>query len=588
MIVRTFNANMESLANELLLDVFGYFSSIDLLRAFNNLNSRFNQLLRIHFQSFLLDFRSVSLTDFNWICREYLPHRTQHVKSLILSNDDDTPQAIDLFFQHIPTLHSFQSLQSLKIIDLCSNELLIKMMNECQYLPNLTHLTLAGCYIEFEQIQIQQFIDHIWSLSNLIYCYLNVNFGEWNMFMPTVLSRSLKYLFIWGVEHNQQEIDAIFRCTPALEQFSILFNNDENSNDVQPPISMMKKLILDLSIIDENILIRFLRRTPNLSQLLLDISSSTIDERIDGIFNGYQWETIIRNSLPHLRIFRFRMEFQLLRVNDVNQQIDDLFKSFQTSYWLEEHQWFVGCHWNSRRFFFYTLPYAFRDCHFDYPMEFRSTCSDDCLNRAFHHVKQLQYANSSTMNASVSCPLRFPKINDLSLDLPIDDSLRSIVPNFNQITSLHVTTHKHPIASSVQCLIKEIPHFHFLKLVSQELCISMEDLRNISVRRLVLYHHYFTQEEICTLVGIQCEFLDIRIQTRKSIFDLIKNLINLRTLTVICKDDRFFKLIENDFLLSSFQTTDDEFLIWLKTHLPSTYLISRDSSSRSYVHIWIR
>jgi hypothetical protein len=48
--------HLESLGNELLLDLFEFFDTIQLFRAFHGLNSRFDNLLFNHFQAYRLDF----------------------------------------------------------------------------------------------------------------------------------------------------------------------------------------------------------------------------------------------------------------------------------------------------------------------------------------------------------------------------------------------------------------------------------------------------------------------------------------------------------------------------------------------------
>jgi hypothetical protein len=253
---------MEYFANELLLDLFEYLSTVDLLRAFYNLNIRFNTLLFRHFQSFSLDFRSVSQYDFNLICRQYLPSIVDHVKSFRLSNDDDTPQQIDIFLQNSLTIRRFNRLQSLSLCDICSNEIMNKMMLEWKYLPHLTHLTLAGCYLQFDQINGQDLINSIWSLPKLIYCYLNIHFGEIDIFLPTVMSLSLKYLFIWGIEHHPNDINSLLKQTPCLEQFSILVNinpDDDGVVVVRHPALSITKLKLYLSRIHEDKMIMFLQ-----------------------------------------------------------------------------------------------------------------------------------------------------------------------------------------------------------------------------------------------------------------------------------------------------------------------------------------
>ncbi len=90
--------NLESLANELLLDLFEFLNDAHLLRAFHNLNLRFNNLLFDYFRtSGRLDFRSITKHDFNIVFEQYVPLIVDRITALRLSNDDETPQQIDHF-----------------------------------------------------------------------------------------------------------------------------------------------------------------------------------------------------------------------------------------------------------------------------------------------------------------------------------------------------------------------------------------------------------------------------------------------------------------------------------------------------------
>ena len=59
---------LESLPNELLLEIFDCVNDLDLLRIFYNLNSRFDRLLSIYIRDFHLNFRSISKKDMDLIC----------------------------------------------------------------------------------------------------------------------------------------------------------------------------------------------------------------------------------------------------------------------------------------------------------------------------------------------------------------------------------------------------------------------------------------------------------------------------------------------------------------------------------------
>ncbi|CAF1382903.1 unnamed protein product [Rotaria sp. Silwood1] len=90
--------NLDLLPNEILLILFAYFNGIDLLHAFYGLNSRFNLLLYNQFQAYYFCFSSLSKRKFAMICQQHLPFICDRIITLTLTDDEDTPEEIDLFF----------------------------------------------------------------------------------------------------------------------------------------------------------------------------------------------------------------------------------------------------------------------------------------------------------------------------------------------------------------------------------------------------------------------------------------------------------------------------------------------------------
>jgi hypothetical protein len=121
--------NLESLANQLFIDLFEYFSSDHLLHAFHGLNSRFDALLLDRFRTHGLDLRSISKHVFNTICR-HLSLINNRITSLCLSEKADTPGQTVEFYAYGFTLRQFLHLQSLSLYHLGSQN----AMNKPTYL----------------------------------------------------------------------------------------------------------------------------------------------------------------------------------------------------------------------------------------------------------------------------------------------------------------------------------------------------------------------------------------------------------------------------------------------------------------------
>ncbi|CAF5224108.1 unnamed protein product, partial [Rotaria magnacalcarata] len=82
---------LESLSNEVLLDLFELLDGVNLLRDFSGLNTRFNSLLYTDVRSHRVDLRSISKEDFNILYPAYLPLISNRIIYLRLSDDEDTP-----------------------------------------------------------------------------------------------------------------------------------------------------------------------------------------------------------------------------------------------------------------------------------------------------------------------------------------------------------------------------------------------------------------------------------------------------------------------------------------------------------------
>ena len=94
--------SLELLANELLFELFEYFSSVDLFHSFNGLNGRFDSLLIEYFRSHKsIDFRLIFKEDLNIIRRRYLPLFLNDITRICLSDDDTNPNEIDIFLSRI-------------------------------------------------------------------------------------------------------------------------------------------------------------------------------------------------------------------------------------------------------------------------------------------------------------------------------------------------------------------------------------------------------------------------------------------------------------------------------------------------------
>jgi hypothetical protein len=354
-----------------------------------------------------------------------------------------------------------------------------------------------------------------------------------------------------------------------------------------------------------------LRVLTNLLQTMPNLRHLTV-ETDDIDMNGHQWEDIIVNHLLKLQVFQLEMKFRLRNNEDKEQRMDQLLKSFQTRFWLEEHQWFVRCDWDQHPFgskiYLYTLPYTSNYyCIHDLTIKAKSSSPDNDIYPSYNQVHILSYEFTPSENRILP-QFTFSNIHDLILYLPIDDNFWSIVPQFDHLKSLEMKPYKknqHNLDSQfqVQTILDRAPRLYSLDFgkfgewTPTSMGMPPFEYSNKSVRRLNLQDvdRVYNSQQCDTLsrssLGIQCEVLSITVENRTTIIDLLNTMPNLRALNVLSRDDPWTN--ENG---DSSSSKNDELVEWLQHRLPSTYKIIRNSneiwkwrSSKSFwsVLLWI-
>ncbi len=576
---------LESLANELFLDLFEFVTTIDLLRAFRGLNNRFDTLLFTHFRGYHLDFESMSKHDFDEMCQEYFESIAGRTISLRLSNDDATPQQIEHFFSYGITLDKMTHLRALSVCYIRSVELAKRMAFEWQSLTNLIQLNISQCDVLFEkEDDTLSFVNSIWSLPQLLYCNLDVNFQSADNFpVPTRTSSSLCNLSIRHVSLNLSDFVVLLACTARLRYLDVIL--DLGSDDV--------KFESDVSLIS-SLKVYFVTTEPqtirNLLQNMFNLRRLTIE--IDGVcITGYHWEEILGECLPRLQVFRLKMQFELGDVDQGEQQLDELLNSFRSRFWLEEHRWFVRCDWNLAETYnfisVYTVPYPFGDFVLEYVLVSKSTCPQNVDHCSSRRVRRL-HCGASFAEDILLQQIRFPDLRHLSVGFPISDNFWAVIPKCDRLQTLNVSMcYGDDAQAQLQALLDRATNLHTLTI---DLWLSIDtplvQNTSVSIHRLDLqgYCRWFTEEQCAALIhsplGVQCRVLAINVENCSSVLDFVDQMVNLRAFKVGCQDDNW----DNRSL--SYQT--DEFLIWLQRCLPSTCCITRDSLHLHNIRIWIR
>ncbi len=581
-IIKEYAMSFEVLPNEILLDIFNYFTGIDLLCIFYGLNSRLNFLLHDRFRYCSFKFNSISKRNFDMICQKYLPEMSDYINTLSLSdNYEETPTQIKLFLSYISSFNLFTELRSLTISNLRSYKILMKILEECHYLNNLTHLNLLYCHFQNDQIDFQLIINHIWSLTKLIHCTIGIGIGGQCLFRtPTKISSSIEYVSIERIQVKLDQINRLFEYTPGLKCLSISVSSFIDNNYTPSPLSTL----IDLSInspftCNASNMAILLQNTPNLRRLNIDLSSEIVD--------GNQWEEIIRTHLPKLEVFQFKMKVNIPGGQNIQARVDALINSFRSSFWIDEHQWLIRCLTFDRTIYLYNLSNYYEE---NLPVLYKSTCPYDDEQDFYSNITKIISPTFFDQPISIPSYIRLSNINYLCINLPINDQFWTIVPNLNRLKSLEILFHNNTFQAQVQALLNRASHLNRLSITQHEstpLQKSIFKYTNVSIRELDLQsiNHYFNEQECITLsrspLGIQCEVLSILVQNRQSTISLIENMIKLRALNVKCKDEKYIELS------TSIEDNEDDCIQWLKNHLPSSCVVIRDPKHTCNIQIWI-
>jgi hypothetical protein len=181
------------------------------------------------------------------ICKQYFPLIADKVIALRLSNSDETPKQIDLFFSSLSLFNQLTQLRSLKLFTINSYETLSNLLDQCHYLHNLSHLDfLCYCYGN-DQDKFQSIVNNVWNLPKLTNCYFGVviNIGKRDHFcLPTIISLSFQCLTIYYCEFKMSQMNQLFEYTPRLKYLSTSFvdSGDENYNGSLLPTLIQLKI----------------------------------------------------------------------------------------------------------------------------------------------------------------------------------------------------------------------------------------------------------------------------------------------------------------------------------------------------------
>ena len=546
---------LESLSNELWLNVFDYLAPLDLFRAFRGLNLRIETLLFVNYQDYRIDFRSLNWKNFHLLSRDCIPSIVNRITSLHLSDDQMVRGQAFEFLSSSIDLSQFTSLRSLTLNNARYHPKLEEFFaSKIQHLQHLTHLKLIHCaFSDLTEEQLIRLNDQIWGLSKLTFCHWDVNLKDRIPFpLPTIVSPSLEHLFIDRGRWKHNQLIRLMAKTPRLRYFSTNFplishSDDEYDIDVddQPvasPSNVSMRTLKLSKINSQKMMHDLFFSMPNLTSLHLHTFLMYLD--------GYQWHRLIVDYFPQLKELRFTSSFEFPdQKTKKEKQIDRLLDTFRQPFWIEQRRWFVGCLWKDsiedQHICLYSMPFAFENYFINerqVPWLSKTTCDASTPSFSYDHVRCYDYDPSMHSRTELAS-IEFHRVEDIQVRFPFDQRFLTLFPHFDHLRALTVLIATHPPVQ-LQALLDRMPRLvslSFAKWFTKE--TPPFDLTSRSVRSLDLQgvnqapqRHRFTKEQCQQLIqsplGMQCEELRLEVEDIKQVITLAYKMVNLRVMYV--------------------------------------------------------
>ncbi|CAF3241295.1 unnamed protein product, partial [Rotaria sp. Silwood2] len=161
-----------------------------------------------------------------------------------------------------------------------------------------------------------------------------------------------------------KEYDLLLQRLPYLRTFSTgefiidKLNQLNSSPSILKSYSQLMSLMIEngsLSMTDFELILSL---TPSLTRLKLISYKSNLFS----IANGSDWEYLIHNKLPNLKMFEFFFSYRLQKENEA-EDLTLFLNQFRTLFWLKEKKWIVTCDYVLKQnvIYIYTTPVYTKD-----------------------------------------------------------------------------------------------------------------------------------------------------------------------------------------------------------------------------------
>lgn len=298
---------LETLPNEILMNIFQYFDARDLFRAFYNLNNRFNEILQsLHYLSLtLIKFDSNEMNDFNIFA--------PYIYNLVIDH------AVNI------DLSPFKNLHRLTLLSPTSNQLkqVVSTSLSClEYLSIGYEHFLFSYYIPDLCIKI---------FSNGFPCLKSCSLSEPRILeiIPNI-TQTTQLLTLKMDNIDLIAYKYILSLCPNLHlfQFTMLHQHEESIR-IEPHLNLKKLVIKYQSLIksiSDCAMSHYLSCVPNLEQLY--VYEINFDINLSKYLNSNWFVLLIENHLPLLHRFKYYLHAYGIKENS-EAILGDIQKNFK-------------------------------------------------------------------------------------------------------------------------------------------------------------------------------------------------------------------------------------------------------------------
>ncbi|CAF0873688.1 unnamed protein product [Adineta steineri] len=327
----------ESLPNEIFLECLQYFDGLQIFHSFDQLNSRFNRLIRTI--PLYVNFDEIKQCLFDKFCQTILlnPEIKQTIIYLHLSNDE-IYQQIENFFS-LFSLNEFLHLRSLSLFGIGNN----KVQQIQSNLSSILDLHYFHCttYSDSKFLITPALTKSKIQILNLRKFTLN----------STDIYETMSLTSLTVDECTVNDLCHLFKYTPMLKYLEIrkLCKSEITNNELgitNTNVGPLKKLIIHYSEVKFEQIELLLKCLANLN--IFSIRSNEIT-----IIDADRWQYLIENSLPHLHIFKFNFSYF---TRDSSDEKLNKIRKFQTDFWQKRHQWYTIIEIDHPSASVYTIP----------------------------------------------------------------------------------------------------------------------------------------------------------------------------------------------------------------------------------------